>query len=66
MERTKIPEGTHVYHFAISRLELVHQSQLDIFIQIYCLNIQVQRNSDNYQLFLDNVCILIQEYQEFF
>ena len=31
----QMPEGTHLYHFAISRFDLVHQSQLDIFIQIY-------------------------------
>ena len=60
----KIPEDNHVHHFAISRYELVHQSQLDIFIQICCPNIQLQLDTGNYQLFLDNVFLLIQEYQE--
>ena len=35
----KSPEGTEVYHFTISRYELVHQSQLDLFLTIYCPNI---------------------------
>ena len=56
----KIPESTHVYHFTISRYELVHQLQLDILIQIYCPNVQFF-NSDNHQLFLDHVHRLIQD-----